>query len=238
MKQKKRYSVLLVEDERACQERLISFINGSDVLELKDLACDGKEALKKLKNNKYDLVFLDINLPYFSGLEVIRKLKNKPYFIAMNSEEINAYHGNELGGIDFLLKPINLSRFNSAVRKFVRYFAKLENEITVHQGRQTIFLIPSEILFLEFLNRKTMIYTDSNISYNTKTSLKEISKQLPKNIFFRISKTVVVNLSFKKKFEHHKDGCYFLTLDDTDDSEFNVSRKYAKKLKQFLENNI
>lgn len=240
MIKKKKYSVLLVEDEKASQELLITYLKTRQEFELKDIAVNGKKALNKLRKNIFDLVFLDINLPFLSGLEVIRKLKYKPYFIVMNSKKENAYNSNELGGIDFLLKPITLERFNIAINRYLKYFAKTEkiedHWVTFSEERKNVRLNYSDIIYLEANRRHTIVHTNEKI-YCANKSLKYFASLLSGTIFYRIHKGFIVNLSYARDLKADGSARYTLQLNDSEDSKLTVSRKYSANLKLAYKSN-
>lgn len=113
-------NVLLVEDEHWSRDLLKGYIESRQELELKDVAVDGNEAFRFLDKNRYDLVFLDINLPGKNGIEVLNSLSYLPNIILITVKKDFALKAFELGVVDYLLKPISMARFNTAVDRAVK----------------------------------------------------------------------------------------------------------------------
>ncbi|MBK6963971.1 MAG: response regulator [Bacteroidales bacterium] len=102
---------LVVDDEQPAQWALSNFINQTESLDLIGCAYDGSEAAKILKEKVIDLLFLDINLPGMSGLEMLNTLENQPMVIfttAFSSYAINSFDYNV---VDYLVKPISRDLF-------------------------------------------------------------------------------------------------------------------------------
>jgi DNA-binding LytR/AlgR family response regulator len=118
-KKKNHFSVFIAEDEQPARDYLLSLVLKRKELKVEGWAKDGKEALQKLSADNYDLLFLDINLPVISGIEILEKIKNPPYVIFTTAYASHAVKAFDIGAIDYLLKPFSETRFNTAVEKAV-----------------------------------------------------------------------------------------------------------------------
>ncbi|MBT8325541.1 MAG: response regulator, partial [Winogradskyella sp.] len=113
-------SCLIVDDERASQRVLEHFVAETDVLNLKGVCSNTKEALKFLVTDPLiDLLFLDINMPQQSGIDFYRKLAAPPKVIFTTAYPNYAVEGFELNAVDYLLKPIAFERFLAAIQKVI-----------------------------------------------------------------------------------------------------------------------
>ena len=110
-------NTIVVEDEAPSRELLIEYVIGEESLNLGGVARNGREALEKLKESKFDLCFLDINLPFLNGLQVLEQLDYVPYIIFTTVYREYALEAFDLGAVDYLLKPISRDRFRKAVEK-------------------------------------------------------------------------------------------------------------------------
>lgn len=171
------------------------------------------EALGLLKNNRPDLVFLDINMPEVSGLTIARKLKGETMIIFTTSHKDFATEGFDLNVIDFLLKPYEFDRFYQGVVKARehREFQKLKEQI---EGRQEKYIIIkedyqnvkvrlSDILYIEALDNYVKIHTPQR-TYMTLKNLKTMADYLDNKNFMRIHKSYIVALDQIDYFSRDK----------------------------------
>jgi two-component system, LytTR family, response regulator len=83
---------------------------------------DAISGVELLRNTKVDLLFIDINMPDISGIDLVRSLQDKPLIIFTTAHKQFAIEGFELDAVDYLLKPINFDRFTRAVHKAIDYY--------------------------------------------------------------------------------------------------------------------
>jgi DNA-binding response OmpR family regulator len=131
--------ILIVEDEKDMREGL------KDNLEFEgysiDLAADGKEGLEKIKNNKYDLIILDVMLPFMSGFDICKEARNfgvKTPIIMLTAkgEEIDKVLGLEFGADDYVTKPFGLRELLARIKAILRRVPpKSIAETTIKIGR-------------------------------------------------------------------------------------------------------
>src|ERR1700733_2805219 len=112
-----KYNCIIIEDEPLAAEILQEYIADIPFLNLKNTYTDALRALEDLRSNEIDLIFLDINLPKLKGFDFIQTLKNPPHIIITTAYHEYALQGYELNIVDYLLKPIEFSRFLKAVNK-------------------------------------------------------------------------------------------------------------------------
>ncbi|HQR01867.1 MAG TPA: response regulator, partial [Ferruginibacter sp.] len=111
------YKCLIVEDEPLAAEVLQDYIRQVPFLKLIKTCSDAIYAMETLKEEKIDLVFLDIHLPKLKGLDFIKSLTNPPHIIITSAYHEYALEGHELNVLDYLLKPIEFKRFLKAVNR-------------------------------------------------------------------------------------------------------------------------
>lgn len=109
--------VVLVEDERPARERLRKALMEFDELEVVGEAENGPAAIKVIKEQKPDLVFLDVQIPVQNGIEVLRQLEERPDVIFTTAFDEYAIKAFELHAIDYLLKPYGRDRLRDAVHR-------------------------------------------------------------------------------------------------------------------------
>ncbi|MCD4768825.1 MAG: response regulator [Bacteroidales bacterium] len=135
-------SCLIVDDEVLAQDVIERYISNIPTLKLLGKCDNAVEAISFLHNNRVDLMFLDLNMPELSGLDMLRTLTNPPKVILTTAYSEYALESYEFGVIDYLLKPIKLERFIKAVNKVVEQsgVSVLSKEVVEENIRQTIFI--------------------------------------------------------------------------------------------------
>lgn len=198
-----KYSCIIVEDEPLATEVLQRYISDVAFLELKETCGDAVRAAEVLNNLKIDLIFLDIHLPKLKGLDFLKTLKNPPAVIVTTAYRDYAVLGFELNVIDYLVKPIEFSRFLTAVNKLSKtrdvvvssgaFMHKAERPhlyFSVSKKKVKVFL--DEILYIESLKEYIRINTKTK-SILTKFAIGQIEGMLEKNEFIRIHKSFIVS---------------------------------------------
>lgn len=167
------------------------------------------EAFKLLNQKEVDLIFLDIHMPGFSGFEFIQTLKSPPLIIITSSDIERAADVFEYESIiDFLRKPINPDRFQKAInkarrlleRKFESHNKRDEDEksnpnyLYINIDKKLIKLETHKISFVEAKGDYVSIIGD-HINYRVHTTLSNLVQKLPKEIFFHVHRSFVINLN-------------------------------------------
>lgn len=199
----KKINCLILEDEPLAAEVLQDYIDQVPFLELKAKCMDAIYAMEALQSQPIDLIFLDIHLPKLKGLDFIKTLKHPPKVIITSAYQEYALQGYELNVVDYLLKPIEWSRFLKAVNKLEpsaevqnmhqKSIAAAEEKpyifFNVNKRKVKIFL--DEILYIESL-REYIRITTHNKSILTKYQLNHIEELLTHNNFLRIHRSFIV----------------------------------------------
>ena len=110
---------ILIEDEPLLANLLEDYISKLPFLELKHKFADALSAIDFIEQHTIDIVFIDINLPRFKGIDFIRMYPDKAKYIVISAYHEYAIEGYELNVCDYLLKPVSFNRFAQAVRKAV-----------------------------------------------------------------------------------------------------------------------
>jgi DNA-binding LytR/AlgR family response regulator len=196
-------SCLLLEDEPLAAEVLEEYINQIPFLDLKAKCTDAIYALEILQHQPIDLIFLDIHLPKIKGIDFIKTLRNPPKVIITSAYPDYALQGYELSVVDYLLKPIEWSRFLMAVNKLEQasevnpssYRAVLgpgeKSYLFFNVNKRMVKIFLDEILYIESLKEYIRITTPTK-SILTKYQLNEIEELLTRNHFLRIHRSYIV----------------------------------------------
>jgi two-component system, LytTR family, response regulator len=189
---------LIVDDEPLSRDVIRDFVQ--DCLELNLIAVcnDALEAGEVVKNEKVDLLFLDINMPKLSGISFVKSLKDPPLFILVTAYPEYAIEGFKVDAVDYLLKPVSFDRFRIAVNRVIeRISVKEVNEvkhIMVRANKKNYRINFDEILFLEARGDYVRFVT-SGLSLMVHGTMKDFLEQLPENMFEKIHKSYVISLS-------------------------------------------
>src|SRR3984885_2814442 len=137
-----KYNCIIIEDEPLAAEILQEYIADIPFLNLKNTYTDALRALEDLRSNEIDLIFLDINLPKLKGFDFIQTLKNPPHIIITTAYHEYALQGYELNIVDYLLKPIEFSRFLKAVNKLKSITSEhtYNTSMSIPEGRDFMFV--------------------------------------------------------------------------------------------------
>ncbi|MBO6659941.1 MAG: response regulator transcription factor [Roseivirga sp.] len=196
---------IIIEDERPAQEVLKEFIGQCPALELKGVYANAMEAQSMLNSGKVDLLFLDINLPLISGIELLKSIKNPPQVIITTAYPEYAIEGFNLDVTDYLLKPFSFSRFLKATNKALKQFQNETVETITKPAKEKEYSIilnidkvlhklsPHDVLYLSS-DRDYVEFHTTQRKYVMVGALRKWEIELPKTSFVRIHKSHIVNI--------------------------------------------
>lgn len=233
------YNCIIVEDEPLAAEVLQDYIRQVSFLNLKAICSDAIFALETLQQEKIDLIFLDIHLPKLKGLDFLKTLKHPPQVIITTAYHEYALQGYEFNVVDYLIKPVEFSRFLTAVNKlktepgkstvYQPMLADVERKylfFNVSKKRVKVYL--DEILYIESLKEYIRIYT-KNRHILTKFQLGEIEALLDKSHFIRVHRSFIVA---KDKIE-----AFTATDLEINGKQVPVGRSYKELVQALLDHN-
>lgn len=199
---------LIIEDEPLAQQTLLDFARHFSWLEIVGIAADGLTAIRLIDELKPQLIFLDVQIPEISGVEVLRRMKYQPFIIFTTAFDDYALTAFEFEAIDYLQKPFGLERFRQTVERLERrIFGETIDEKTepmrrifVRDRRGLIPLATDEIVWLKADDDYTVIYT-GNKTFLVGTNLKDFAAKLNPAKFLRVHRSAVVNLDCIPRIE-------------------------------------
>lgn len=188
---------IITDDEPFARKGLQGYMGQIDFLELRGVCENAVELNSLLKKEPVDLLFLDIEMPYMTGIEFLRHLAAPPRVIFTTAYEKYAVQGFELEVLDYLLKPISFERFLRSANKAFDYF-RLQ-QATATQGEYIFVKADSrlekvaftDILFAEALENYVAIYTAEK-KIITHLTLKMLQEKLPAASFIQPHKSYVI----------------------------------------------
>ncbi|HTE28022.1 LytR/AlgR family response regulator transcription factor [Flavitalea sp.] len=198
---------LIIDDEPLASELIKSYIERLDGLLLAKICSNAIDAMAYLQGNSVDLIFLDIQMPKITGIDLMKSLTTKTKVIFTTAYRDYAIDAFDLNVIDYLLKPITFERFFKAISKVYNFMApENTNEINyklLHDYNASYIFLRAEremtkvylkdILYIEslrdYVRVKTLNY--EIISYN---KISYLEKKLPENKFIRVHRSFIVPL--------------------------------------------
>ncbi|AUJ23372.1 MULTISPECIES: LytR/AlgR family response regulator transcription factor [Virgibacillus] len=234
---------LIVDDEKLNREELIYLLNNFPNIEIVGQANSGEACIMETMKKKPDLVFLDVEMPEMDGMETaasLKELKHPPLLVFATAYPQFAVQAFRYEAIDYLLKPYDekhLEQTISRIEKTLFHVEEKEQEVANKLGIENedgvIYVDPTEILYLQSVDKQVKIVTKSKIFFSKKT-LKDLEKRLSTFRFFRIHKSYVINLHYVSKLTPWFNGAYNLQVFGRNES-LPVSRNYVKSLREQLE---
>ncbi|WP_166922239.1 LytR/AlgR family response regulator transcription factor [Flavobacterium poyangense] len=191
---------IIVDDEPAAHYVLANYIKQNPQLELVFQGYNGIEAMNYLRENKVDLMFLDINMPEISGMELLKILPMHPKTILTTAYSEFALESYDYGVIDYLLKPIYFPRFLKAIDRFFATESikaieeeTIVNTVSVKVDGYFVDIELDQLLFAQSFGNYVKLHTIRK-TYLASITTTELEKCLPEKSFMRIHKSYIVSL--------------------------------------------
>jgi len=194
---------LIVDDEPLAQDIIETYVNQLPNLELVAKCSDAIAANQVLQNNEIDLMFLDIQMPQLTGIEFMKSLSNPPLVVFTTAYSEYAVDGFEMDAVDYLLKPISIDRFMKAVNKVEDRLKDKqagaglstdEDHFFVKADKKLVKVKFNDILYIEGLKDYVIIRQEEGRVITLQT-MKSLESKLPSQIFKRIHRSYIVNIS-------------------------------------------
>ena len=195
---------IIVDDDKLSREVIKTLVEKTEMLTLVGIAQDGMEASNLLNKYKAHIIFLDIEMPVMSGLELVKSLKEPPQIILITSQQEYAVEAFEYDVTDYLLKPVNSQRFLKSINRAKENIeaaqkansaSPLEDQtIFIKENSQFSRLDTNKILYVEAYRDYVNIYTTEK-KYTVHTTMKNIDQKLDEAHFMRIHRSYIVQLS-------------------------------------------
>lgn len=207
---------LIIDDEPLAIELLEDFVSKVSFLSLVKSCSNGFEAINVIQNQKIDLIFTDIEMPEFTGIEFVKSLSEKPLVIFTTAYSHYAVEGFNLNAIDYLVKPIPFHRFIKAVNRAQELFnlkaesetpvkptLQLTNFIFVKSDYENLKVDLNTIRYIEGLKDYIKIYTTTPKPILTLSSLKAFEERLPES-FIRVHRSYIVSLNHINSIQRNR----------------------------------
>ncbi|WP_448518848.1 LytR/AlgR family response regulator transcription factor [Rhodoflexus sp.] len=207
---------LVLDDDVITAEMIAEFARRENIFQQVDTSNNPVEALARLEKGAYDVLFLDIEMPEMTGLELLQALKDPVFCILITSKTEHAIEAFEYGVIDYLVKPVRYMRFHAAMQKLQEFLKSRlqtdldeDNVFIKSSGNQFIKIQLSKVLYLESLADYVNFHMEGGQQHLVLTTMKALISKLPAH-FLRIHRSYVVN--------YHK-------IDSVEDDSVTIQKK-------------
>ncbi|MFV8271314.1 LytR/AlgR family response regulator transcription factor [Flavobacterium sp. GT2N3] len=198
---------IIVDDEPAAHYVLVNYISQNPQLELVQQCYNGIEALNYLRFNTVDLMFLDIDMPEITGLELLRTLNDPPKTILTTAYSEFALQSYEFGVFDYLLKPIYFPRFLKSMERY--FFSFIDEKIEIMNPIIAVkidgFMLDlnvKDILFAQSCGNYVKIFTFKKV-YLASMTTNELENSLSSELFMRVHKSYIVAIAKINEWERN-----------------------------------
>jgi two-component system, LytTR family, response regulator len=234
---------LIVDDEPLARSNLAVLLRLDPEIEIIGECGSGAEALAKIRTDKPDLLFLDVQMPECDGFDVLEMLGNNlpQAVVFVTAYDQYALRAFEAGALDYLLKPFDNARFDRvldrAKQSIIRGRGKNEEDpkklerIAIKSVGEISFVKVSEIDWIEAADYYACLHVAAH-THLLRRSMSELEQDLDPKSFCRIHRSTIVNLARVQKMEISADGEYEVLLDTG--AKLRLSRRYTKELQARL----
>ena len=240
--------VLVVDDEKPARDRLVRMLGAFGDVEVVGQAQNGLEALSAIEKLRPDLVFLDIEMPVLSGLEVAESLGDEsPAIVFATAYDKFALEAFDVAAIDYLVKPIARERLRAAIEKAQRRVPSPEpdlrsvlhsfrhegSRLAVRLGADFEILNPRDISAVLAQEHYAVIISGTS-EHLSEESLELLETRLAPHGFMRVHRSAIINLNYVVKLNRQGDRKYVAVLNDVPKTEAPISRDRLRELKTRL----
>jgi two-component system response regulator LytT len=231
---------LVCDDEAPARSELRYLLAEAGGVEVVGEAGNALEALQLIKAVPYDVVFLDIDMPGLSGMqlaEVLGSIDRQPAIVFVTAHSEHAVKAFDVAATDYLVKPVELPRLKQAIARLtpaevVTGTARVER-VPVEKAGKKLLLEVDDIFYVMAKDDYSYLYTDGE-RYLSTISLAQLEQKLEPRGFFRVHRRFLVNLAQVREVVPMYGGTLLLTLKDKGATQVPVSRRRVPALKKAL----
>ena len=249
------WSALIVDDEPLARASLRALLDreGDAITIL--AAKNGDEAVSAIRNEKPDVVFLDVQMPGLNGFDVVRQvgIDSMPEVVFVTAHDQFAIQAFEVNAVDYLLKPVAEERFTEALKRIRsqldseredgEHLASLLRTITlpprtltrfaVRSSGKTFFVNSEDVRWIQAAENYVQLHTEAarHLVHSTMQSLMAV---LDPEVFVRVHRSTIVNACHVTQIEAAAHGDFVLTLNNG--TRIQASRTYGQVIKKWVAN--
>ena len=226
----------IIDDEPLAAELLESYVKKTPELHLVGVYGSAVEAMKELRNNPVDLLFLDIQMPELSGMEFAGILPKKTKVIFTTAFDRYAIDGYKVNAVDYLLKPISYDSFVLSVNRVLERCRDVDRQdvmsadgfVYVKSEYKLVKINFDDILYIEGVKDYIKIYfRDRRKPVMSLMNMKKLEDYLPKSQFMRVHRSFIVNMSVADMIDRGR-----IVAGDT---FIPVSESYKEQVQEYID---
>lgn len=243
---------IIADDEPLARAVIKSYLADFNEFEIIDECGDGLSAFKAISEKKPDVLFLDIQMPKLTGIEIIELLENKPQIVFITAYDQFAINAFEHSACDYILKPFTKERLEQSLQKLRERLTLKDNShgqnltnlvetlnssvtkldrIAIKNGTKIDIISVDEIHYLQAEGDYVMIYTNQN-RYLKEQTMKFFEARLNEKEFIRIHRSTIVHINQIKRIELFEKDSYVVILKNG--TSLKTSNSGYKMLKEIL----
>jgi two-component system LytT family response regulator len=227
-----RVRALIVDDEPLARTRLQRLLRARADVEVVGAAANADAAVEKITELAPDLIFLDIQMPGLGGFDVLRQIggSGRPFVIFTTAHAQYALRAFEVHALDYLLKPFDAERLNASLDRALPMIGSSEwtERFIVKSPGRIMFLRADEIAWIAAADNYVYLHVNG-ASHLVRDSLKAMEKKLDPELFARVHRSAIVNLSSIAELKPLDHGDYEVTL--RDGTQLTATRKFSPRLR-------
>lgn len=242
-------TVLIADDEQPARKKIISFLNHEKEIEQILEAGNGLEAIDKIRNEKPDIVFLDIQMPGKDGFGVIEEIgaENMPPVVFVTAYDQYAIDAFDVNAVDYLLKPYDQERFKMSYNRVLDEVKLKKNKsdelrliltelkkekkhldrILINVGAKYFFVPLKEIFYFSSAEKYAQIHSIKG-KYLLRETMTHLEESLNPEMFVRIHRSFIVNVEQIQEMQPWSHGDYIVILKNGE--KLQMSRRFKDRL--------
>ena len=231
---------MIVDDEVPARSEMRYMLEEVGGIDVAVEASNVREAIESLKEQRCDVMFLDINMPGVNGMqfaEALSKLKNPPALVFVTAYSEYGADAFGVNAVDYLVKPVETDRLRQAIEKVNAQLGAtakkpVAERIPVEKSGRKVLIPTDKIRYIMAKDDYSCLFTDDD-HYLSTISLAQFETRLADANFFRVHRRYIVNLSYVNEVESVPGGTLLLTIRG-EDERIPVSRRRVAPLKKIL----
>ncbi|WP_373894796.1 LytR/AlgR family response regulator transcription factor [Virgibacillus natechei] len=246
--------VMICEDEELAREELMFLLECEPDVSVCPSAETGEQLIELYVEHEPDVIFLDVHMPGMHGVEAAKKITElaylaPPLFIFTTAYESYAVTAFEIQAVDYILKPYDADRFQTAMQRARNKLKQLDSKketaayqhhtapgkLLIDDEERMMVVAPESIYYAAPFKRMLEIHTEGQV-ITSKMTLQELEHKLKGHSFFRTHRSYLVNLNHIQEITPWFNGTSNVTLKDKNQTTIPVSRAARKQLFNIFDN--
>ena len=234
----KALTCIIVDDEPLAVRLLVSYVEKTPDLKLLASFTDSIRAINAIKDQKPDLLFLDIQMPNIDGMELAHSLPEETHVVFTTAFKEYAFESYEVNALDFLLKPVRYNKFLGSIEKARKLLDTQKPTVQPRQQPNTVFIrvdgewrnIPvDQITYVNGMKDYVLFYLDNEPKpLITHLTMKAVEEMLPKDKFLRIHRSYIIAVDKIRKVD--RNDCVYIGKEI-----IHIPDGYLQTFRSFLE---